>query len=216
MIIILDAPDKSNRFPKLFATLTGKGLTEKMRARIMDLRINHNEWSLLMEQTVAQIFSIAAMALAILSFQCKNNRKFCLVQALSAAFFVLSFFMLGGGTGAISNAVNIARGLAFGLLPPKYRNLSLALLLPLYAVGTYFTYAGFFSILLLSAQLVGTVSIWHNDGKIMRIIQFFWICPVWLAYSIYYFSLGGILCECITMVSVVVSVIRYGPNGFTR
>ncbi len=164
----------------------------------------------------AQVIGIAAMLVAVLSFQCRKNSHFCIVQAVSALLFAINYVAIGAYTGAVSNIINILRGTSFGLLDRRYRNVSCIVLLILYTAGTIFTYSGFFSAIILVSQLAGTTAIWHDNGKIMRIVQFFCISPIWLLYSIYYFSPGGIICECFTLLSVIVSVIRYGFNGFEK
>lgn len=164
----------------------------------------------------AQALSIFAMLTAALAFQCKSNKNFCIWQAVSSSAFAASFIILGAYTGALSNIVNIFRGTLFGLAPRKYRKAYLVFLELAYIGVAFFTYDGIFSLIILAAQVVGTASIFFDRGKVIRIIQFFWISPIWLAYSIYFFSLGGILCEVFTLVSIIISVIRYGFDGFEK
>ena len=72
------------------------------------------------------------------------------------------------------------------------------------------------SILVGIAQLAGTVVMYISNGKIIRIVQNAYISPAWMVYNIYTISIGGILCEAFNMVSVVVSFIRYGKDGFEK
>ncbi|MBQ7827073.1 MAG: YgjV family protein, partial [Clostridia bacterium] len=102
---------------------------------------------------IAQAISIIGMALSIMSFQCKENKKFFITQALSGACFAVSFLLLGSTTAAFLNFINIFRGWVFGFAPKKYRGVLAISVAVLFILSTVFTYAGWLSLLVLVAQL---------------------------------------------------------------
>ena len=163
---------------------------------------------------LAQIVSIIGMIVSILSFQCKSTKKLCLMQACSSTLFGISYIMLGAYTGAVSNGINIFRGTLYGLAPKKTRTVVCFCLIAAYSVGAILTYQNVFSIILLVAQVSGSISMWYNNGKVLRIVQLAIISPIWLAYNIIYFNVGGILCECFCIISVIVSMIRYRSGKY--
>ena len=91
----------------------------------------------------------------------------------------------------------------------------LALLEAAFVVTTVLTFGGWLSIVLLVVHLVGTFAMWSDNGKLIRISQLFCVSPGWLIYNVAVFSIGGIICEVMNIVSAVVSFIRFGFDGFT-
>ncbi len=167
---------------------------------------------------LAQIISIAGMIISILSFQCKSTKKLCIMQACSGALFALSYVFFGDIAAAVCNGVNIFRGTLFGFAPKKYRTPICIGLICAYAGGTLFSmlyaHQGWFSLVLLLAQCTGTFMVWYNSGKILRILQLAVVSPIWLVNNIMCTSIGGILCECFTIISVIISMIRYRSGKY--
>lgn len=168
-----------------------------------------------MVELIAQIMGILGMLLAVISFQCRENRKFFALQAASGAAFAANFFLLGSTTAAFLNLLNILRGYACGFAPKKWRTALCGVSAVLYIVATVLTYDSWLSVLVLLAQLVGTAVMWLNNGTVIRIAQLCFTSPAWLIHNILCFSLGGILCESFNLISVIVSMIRYGIHGFS-
>ena len=127
----------------------------------------------------------------------------------------MSFLLLGSTTAAFLNFINIFRGWVFGYAPKKSRTALALLTGVLYIVSTVFTYDGWLSLLVLVAQLVGTTVMWTDSGKIIRIAQLIFVSPAWLTHNIFSGSVGAVLCEIFAITSTVVSLIRFGLNGFT-
>ena len=130
-------------------------------------------------------------------------------QAISGGLFSLSFVMMGAFSGAAMNFINVFRGFLFAFIPEKHRMKVTVLLVAAYIVGAGLTFGGFFSVLVCMAQIAGTVMMHIADGKKLRIVQLSFVSPAWLVHNIFYFSLGGIICECFSITSVIVSMIRY-------
>ncbi len=166
-------------------------------------------------QILGQIISIVGMALSILSFQCKENKRFFVTQALSGASFAVSFLLLGSTTAAFLNFINIFRGWVFGFSPKRARAALAVSVGILYIVSTVLTYAGWLSALVLAAQLVGTAVMYTDNGKIIRIAQLAFVSPAWLTHNIFSRSVGAVLCEIFAIASTVISLIRFRRVGFT-
>ena len=166
---------------------------------------------------IAQGIGIVAAALTIFSFQCKSNKTLYIFQAVAGFLFFVNFFMLGDYTAAFLNLINLLRG---GLLAGGKRfesRMYAAGLMALYTATTVVTFALFtnwFSILVWAAQLVGTVAMWSKKGKIIRLGQLFVVSPAWLINNIFNsFSIGGIITEAVSILSIIISLIRY-RKGF--
>ena len=177
------------------------------------------------EQTIeyiAQGIGIVGMVISILSFQCKRNRDLCIAQAISGGMFAINFALLGALSGGAMNFINVFRGFLFAFIPEKHRMKVSVGLIAAYAAatvvtfGTPFFWNGVFSILVCLAQTVGTIFMHINDGQKLRIAQLAFVSPVWLSHNIYFFSIGGIICECFSITSVIVSMIRYRGGKFEK
>jgi len=69
--------------------------------------------------------------------------------------------------------------------------------------------------MLMAAQLAASYSLMFKSGTFIRNMRFFFVSPVWLINNtVMCFTVGGIICEIITMISVIVSFIRYRKTGF--
>ena len=173
-----------------------------------------------MRDIIAQIFGIIGLIIIVLSFQCKKNRVFFTLQALSGASFAASFFILGNNVAACLNMFNILRGWAFGFAPQKSKKYFALLTAALYIGATVITYdpdsvALWLTLLILSAQLVGTTVMFIGDPKTIRIAQIGYMSPAWMVNNVIHFNLGGILCEAFNIISSIIAIIRFRREWFT-
>jgi len=165
-------------------------------------------------QLAAQIIGLIAAAFNIYSFQMKGNKYLYLLQATGGTLFAISFFMMGSYTAATLNLICLLRG---GILAAgrKWTNVYTYLLLMVtFLLAGIFTYDGYLSVLVTIAQLVSTTTMFSRNGKVIRIFQFFLVCPAWLYNNIVTMAVGGIITEVVSMVSILVSFLRFGLNGF--
>lgn len=161
-----------------------------------------------------QIISIVAMCAIILSFQCKSNKKLVVVMGSGAFLFAISYLLLGQPSAAMFNIISVICSVACmkDSLKNKY---VFGVIFILFLVATWFTRNGWWSWLLMTAQVAGSYSIMFRSGKFIRNMRFFFVSPVWLINNtVMCFTVGGIICEVITMVSVIVSFIRFKKTGF--
>lgn len=168
-----------------------------------------------MLEIIGQIFGLIGTAAAIASFQMKENKKFFIFQGIMGISFVLNYLFLGELSGCFMEFFCIVRALVFALGKKSHKIWVLALLEASFVVTTVLTFNGWLSIVLLVVHLVGTFAMWSDNGKLIRISQLFCVSPGWLIYNVAVFSIGGIICEVMNIVSAVVSFIRFGFDGFT-
>lgn len=163
-----------------------------------------------------QIISLVAMVAIILSFQCKSNRKLIATMGVGALLFAISYFLLGQPTAAVFNIITAIASIVS--LKEKMKNkLIFGIIVILYAVATLVTYDGWWSLVLMLAQIACSYSVMFRRGTFIRNMRFFFISPVWLINNtVICFTVGGIICEIITMTSVIVSFIRYRKTGFVE
>lgn len=169
-----------------------------------------------MYDIIAQVIGILGTCAAILAFQCKKNTHMFLAQALSGLLFTVNFIMLGAYGGGLLNFVNVIRGVALVYIPDKHRKLVCLGSILLYGLVTVITYEGYMSIIILVAQIVGTITMMINSGKIIRLTHLCVVGPLWMYHNYACGSIGGVLCEVFNITSIIVSIIRHGINGFSK
>ena len=59
-----------------------------------------------------------------------------------------------------------------------------------------------------------TFILWGRNGRHIRVAQLCFVSPIWLFNNTVTGSIGGIITEVFGIVSVVISFLRYGWNGF--
>lgn len=161
-----------------------------------------------------QIISVVAMVAIVLSFQCKSNRNLALVSGTGAGLFALSYFMLAQPSAAVYNIISAV--VSIMCLKKSFKTkLNFGISTVVFIIATYFTYENWWSLILMTAVIGSAYCIILKSGSFIRKLRLFYISPIWLINNtIMCFTIGGIICEVITMISVIVSFIRYRKTGF--
>lgn len=171
-----------------------------------------------MQQIIAQIFGLIGMAMNSLSFQAKRQRTVILMQMIGTSFFTANMLLLGAYSGTILNFLCAVRALVYAN-KEKIRNVKAWTIG--FMVCYVLSYAAVFLILkkpatplnllieLLptSGMIVSTIALTRKDAAAIRKAAWF-VSPVWLIYNCCVFSLGGIICEIISIVSVLIATLR--------
>lgn len=175
-----------------------------------------------MIKIIAQVFGIFGLIFSAISYQEKNNKRFFIMQGLAGLMFFTNFALIKAVSAALFNMTNLIRGAIFSKKEQKLWKL--ITVMGLYTacfvvalcmiIGNPFQI--FLSALTYATLELMTVLMWKGNGKHIRYAQFFVSSPSWIIHNIFNFSLGGILCEVFMMVSVVVSFIRFGKDGFEK
>ena len=177
-------------------------------------------------EIAGQIISIFAMGCNILSYQQKSQKRLIIFQLSGGALFAISFFLLGATIGALLNIVAVIRAVMF--LFSKKLNMSHPLWLGAFvlcyisfyvlnftAFGTEPTPIAFLIEMLpvigMTALSVGFM--FENSGKI-RLLGLI-SSPSWLIYNIFHFSLGAIICESLSLISIFIGMLRHDKKDST-
>jgi len=167
-----------------------------------------------MKEIIAQIIGIFGMIFLIGSYQCKENKKFFLVQCMGCILFSINYILIGSLASALFNIIGILRAVT-RLREKTHTNLVFGIICTLCVLTTIFTYENYWTLILLVPQLVEAYVIWYKNGGTVRKTRLFFISPIWLVNnSVFAFTVGGIICEIFTMVSAIVSLVRFRKDGF--
>lgn len=165
---------------------------------------------------IAQGCGILAMIVKIVSFQWKSNKSLNIAVGIASLLFALNYGLIGALASAGFNLINIFRAVAI-TNEKTHTNIFFGLTCALYAIITVFTFDGWWTLVLLFSQIMMTHSLWYGNGVYIRGVQFLIGSPIWLINnSVVSFTIGGIACEVFTLVSIIISFIRYGKDGFEK
>lgn len=170
-------------------------------------------------QVLAQVFGIIAMAAIVLSFQCKNKNTLLWIQLVGNVMFATNMLMIGAYVGGLLNIIAIVRVFV-------YMNKD-RLKLPLKVVNSIFIFLYFVSYALVFTvfgkefntvnaivemlPVIGMTAVTFGfAGSNAKTVRFCSLInsPCWLIYNLVCFSIGGILCEVISLISLATAIIR--------
>lgn len=173
-----------------------------------------------MYEIAAQGVGIIAMAFNILSYLQKTRKNVITFQLIGASLFAVNFFMLGATVGGILNAVAAVRAIIY-LNKKKFHADS-----PIWLIGFISLYIASYVLnftlfgkeftlmnaLIEVLPVIGMVAInlsyIKNDAKTVRLFGLV-SSPSWLIYNIANFALGAIICEVLSICSIISGIIKY-------
>lgn len=164
-------------------------------------------------RTIGQIIGFAGTALFILSFQIKENKKLFAMQLASFVVCAVHFFMLGAITGSGTMAINSLRCIIMYFYNDKAwarRKFWPVLLVIVYFINAVLTWDTWLSVLPLIGTLSCTYACWSRNPRTIRVINLTLGSPTWLIYDIVQGSISGSIMESLTILSILISIIRYG------
>ena len=170
-------------------------------------------------ETAGQIVSIIAMSFNILAMQNKTKRGIIAFELCGTALFATSYFLLESYVGAMLNLVGVLRSIIFlnetklNSTHPLWLMFFESLYITSYVLnftvfGVEFnTYNLIIGLLPVIGMTVGTLGYRMKNAKGTRR---FGIArtSTWLIYNISVRSIGAIICEVLSTISVVTAIIR--------
>ena len=167
----------------------------------------------------AQAIGIIAMAFNTLSYQQKNRSTVIAMQMIGTFLFCINFYMLGATMGCILNALAAFRALIFLNKEKVHADHWgwFAGFLAVYALSYAMTFTVFGTeptlrnLILEFLPLIGmvaiTISFRLSDAKAIRKYALI-SSPCWLIYNIANFSIGAIICEVLSLCSILIGMLR--------
>ena len=173
-----------------------------------------------MEETIAQWISIAGLACVVASYQQKKKSALILVQATGGALFAIHYLILGAYAGFLLNTIALIRGIIFykEFRTPKTGKIWVGVIIVLCLLAYVLTFTVFGttpSLTNLILELLPTI------GRVVLTISFNMThaghiralgsinSAGWLTYNIAHLSIGGIACEVLCIISIIVGILRH-------
>lgn len=170
-------------------------------------------------EITAQIIGIVAMFFNLFSYQQKTRKGAIICQLFGTILFTVNFFMLGATVGAIMNFIGALRAVIF-INKEKLKADHVGWFIG-FTVIYLASYVLTFTVLdkeptavnfiLEFLPVIGMVATTHSyrltDAKAIR--KFGLISsPVWLIYNIANLSVGAIICEVLSLASIIIGIVR--------
>lgn len=160
--------------------------------------------------TPAGLVGVAALIVALTSFQMNVPKKMVLCQLVSSTLFTIHFFMLGAVVGAAINIMSAVRSLIYAQTDKKWAmhpiwTVVFVIISILIAV---FCWEGWVSILPVLGAVSYTLSFRMKTSKMVRLVSLP-SSPCWIVYNGIKGSLPGIITECYVICSILIGMLRY-------
>lgn len=171
-------------------------------------------------EAFAQILSIAGLACVVASYQQKKKSALILCQLAGGALFGVHYLLLGAYAGFLLNIIAVTRALVFYKedLPRQVGNIWVWIFHGLCLVAYILTFTVFDTepsvknLFLEILPAIGMVclSISFNMTGAKEIRRLGTVSSVcWLIYNFAHLSIGGIACEAMCLVSIIVGILRH-------
>lgn len=171
-------------------------------------------------EIIAQCIGIVAMMFNILSYQGKNQKTVIALQLCGGALFSVNYLLLGAAVGGILNILATLRAIVF-LFKKQLKADKLPWLIGFLAsyIAVYvlnFTIFGkevtLYNLVIEVLPVIGMVAL--NIGFRLKNAADVRKCglvssPAWLIYNITVGSWGAIICEILTLGSIVIGMFRH-------
>ena len=157
---------------------------------------------------IIQGIGIVGAIFSFIAFQNKHHFKILMFKMGSVLCFTLQFALLKAYTGMAMNIYEVGVLLINAVLVSKNKKTFPFIIVSsvLCVVIGVVTWIGYVSILAIAGGLIVTIAYGIKNPNCLRYIFFFGsIC--WLIYDIIYFSLGGIITEVFSLVSIIIATI---------
>lgn len=146
---------------------------------------------------------------SVISFQCKSHRSIVTFRTANELLFAIQYFLLGAYTGMAMNLIGCVRNTGFTEMVKREKKTTgvCVAFSALFLIITAATWAGPKSILVGAAKVVSTFAYGNKNPKVVRGLTFF-TSASWLVYNWFVRSYAGVLCEVLTLSSVIVGIVR--------
>ena len=164
-----------------------------------------------MKFLLIQAIGFVGTILFFLSYQCKSNKNLFRVQFISYLCYTVHLLLLGATTGGISYVLNTVRSFCLGSKKEFLKGKAMcAIICVLQLITLVLTWEGWWSVLPVAANIAATIGGYTFNARKIRVVGLFINSPLWIVYNILVSSWAGILDEVVTMLSMIISICRYG------
>lgn len=161
------------------------------------------------EGVVAQCVGFVAMAVALFMFAFRTRKRILFAKLIADALWVIHYLLLGAFSGAVINAVNVARE---GVFYHKEKRWASSVFWPILFVCantalTLLSWQGWISLLPLLGSSANVLALWCASPKRMRILAIPAL-SLWVIYSVLVGSVPSFFVNVFSIASAIYGLIR--------
>ena len=158
---------------------------------------------------IAQILGFIGMGFIMIGMQQKQYGRIVFCEIANNILAATHYIFLGGFTGMCISFASAVTNVVYWYRNKKglsnfYFQIVFGILFVLLAL---LSWHGFFSIFILLAKLISSVSLGINNPRIIRLLKLISF-PCWLIYDISVGSFAGIVGDAMSIASVVIGIVR--------
>lgn len=175
-------------------------------------------------EIIAQCIGIVAMLFNILSYQGKKQKSVITLQLIGSMLFSINYLMLGAAVGGILNILATLRAIVFlfkkqlkaDRIPWLIAFLSTYIAVYILNFTLFGKEATAFNLIVEILPVIGMVAL--NIGYRLKDAADVRKCglvssPAWLIYNITVGSWGAIICEILTLGSIILGIFRHDKKA---
>ena len=158
---------------------------------------------------IAQIIGFCGTIIVVIGMQQKKYKHIVLCKIGNEFLSSVHYLLLGGYTGMLANLAScMTNGCYYFRIKKGKSTLPFQIIFAamFVAIGAL-SWHGAISIFVVLAKLISSVALGIKNPRTIRILNLI-SNPCWLVYNIYVFSLAGIACEAVTLISLIVGILR--------
>jgi len=161
------------------------------------------------EGAIAQCVGFVAMGIALVTFTFRTRKRILVSKMIADALWVVHYLLLGASSGAVINAINVAREGVFYHKEKKWASILLwpVLFVCANAVSTLFSWQGWISLLPLLGSSINVVALWCASPRWMRLLSIPAL-TLWEIYSILVGSVPSMIVNVLSIISAVWGLAR--------
>ena len=158
---------------------------------------------------LVQLIGGLGILASLISFQCKKHNSILAFRTLNEAIFAAQYLMLGAYTGMAMNLIGCVRNTVFSkqVAKGKKTTVSTIIFTIIFFIFGILTWQGAKSILIIVAKVLSTIAYGNKNPTVVRGIVFI-TCTSWLIYNYCVFSVAGVICEAVTLISLLIGIVR--------
>ena len=163
---------------------------------------------------VAQIIGFIPLVLSFFTFLSNNRRRVIGTKIATDLLWAIHFFLLGEVVGGAINALNTARNVVFS---QKHRPWASRIYIPitfgaLTVLAALLRWQDWYSILPMLGSLLALIGFWCSGTKHIRAFNLPAV-SLWLLYGILAGSISTILCNILSIASIVTATVKSRKRG---
>ena len=165
---------------------------------------------------IGQFLGIVAVILGFVSFQMKTPKGILVFQIIIAFVFSLHYLLIGAYTAVALNFLSAVQSIFYYIRNKKG---SRSLVVPivfvcLMIVASILTFTDWRSAIIMVGVVACSVSLALSDAQLIRKAMFI-KSPICLLYNALVLSVGGVVYECVVLLSSAIGLIKNREKGAT-